>query len=203
MSKTNHSLNHIVLASSNSGKLKEFQSLFLDTQLSIIPQSEFNITDADETGLSFIENALIKARHACEQTGLPAIADDSGLAVDALNGAPGIYSARYAGIPGDPKACNIKLLADMKLIPKAQRSAKFHCVLVYLKHAQDPTPIIAHGIWQGEILENDLGSGGFGYDPLFYDPLLNKSAAQLSKAEKNQVSHRGQAMRKLLAELIK
>lgn len=203
---TQESSKKVVLASSNQGKLKEFESLFLNTNITIVPQSEFNVSDAEETGLTFIENAIIKARHACEQTGLPAIADDSGLAVDALNGAPGIYSARYAGRPGDTQACNQKLLVDMQHIAKNQkhqRSAKFHCVLVYLEHAKDPTPVISHGIWEGEILEQYEGSGGFGYDPLFYDPLLSKSAAQLSKAEKNQVSHRGKAMRELLAKLIK
>ena len=201
MVKQATSVSNIVLASSNKGKLKEFESLFLSTGINIVPQSQFNMKDADETGLTFIENALIKARHACEQTCLPAIADDSGLAVDALGGAPGIYSARYAGKRGDAVACNVKLLEAMRDIPKQDRSARFHCVLVFMKHPSDPTPLIAHGVWPGEILQNMQGSGGFGYDPLFFDPFLKKSAAELDKAEKNIVSHRGQAMQKLITLL--
>jgi XTP/dITP diphosphohydrolase len=197
----------IVLASSNVGKLKELQSLLAALPVDILAQSGFGVDDADETGLTFIENAIIKARHASAITGLPAIADDSGLAVDALGGAPGIYSARYAELPVDIKglardeANNTKLLAALRDTPDAQRGAQFHCVLVFLRHAADPTPLVCHGQWHGSILHAAAGAGGFGYDPLFLVPDHRCSSAELSANEKNRISHRAQASQQLLAAL--
>lgn len=197
----------IVLASGNAGKLKELQILFAGLAVDIVAQSELGIDDADETGLTFIENAIIKARHASAASGLPAIADDSGLAVDTLGGAPGIYSARYAELPASVKgaerdqANNLKLLNALKEIPDKNRGAQFHCVLVYLRHAADPTPLVCHGQWQGTIMHAVAGTGGFGYDPLFFVPERGCSSAELTAAEKNQLSHRAQASRKLLDAL--
>lgn len=197
----------IVLASSNVGKLKELQSLLSALPVDIIAQSEFGVHDADETGLTFIENAIIKARHASAITGLPAIADDSGLAVDALGGAPGIYSARYAELPADIKglprdqANNSRLLEALRDTPDSQRGAQFHCVLVFMRHAADPTPLVCHGQWHGSILHTAAGAGGFGYDPLFLVPGHGCSSAELSAAEKNRISHRAQASQLLLAAL--
>lgn len=188
----------IVLASNNLGKIKEFNTLFRRFNIDVKPQGEFNVDDADETGLTFVENAILKARHACTLTGLPAIADDSGIEVDVLNGAPGIYSARFAGQHGDDAANNALLLEKLAGVPTAQRSARFHCVLVFLRHANDPTPIIAHGTWEGRILESSEGEEGFGYDPLFYVPEKGCSSASLSKETKNQISHRAQALQQLL-----
>lgn len=194
-------LHKVVLATGNQGKVKEFSSLFADFKLRVVPQSEFAVPEVAETGTTFVENAIIKARHAAKLSGLPAIADDSGLVVDALNGAPGIYSSRYAG-SGATDADNInKLLAALKGTPTAQRSAHFLCVLVFLRHAEDPTPIICQGQWQGQIAHNRQGEQGFGYDPIFWLPELNKSAAQLEKSEKNALSHRGKALRQLTAHL--
>src|SRR3989338_6594206 len=191
----------IVLASGNAGKLKELQALLADQGLSLISQSELGLQEADETGLTFVENAILKARFASEQSGLPALADDSGLAVDALGGAPGIYSARYSG-EGATDQRNIDLLLErLRDVPDAERSAQFHCVLVLLRHANDPVPLICHGIWQGKILTEARGDGGFGYDPVFWVPELNCVAAELSKAQKNSISHRGQALRQLLQQL--
>lgn len=190
----------IVLASGNAGKLKElsafFATHFADQQVELLPQSAFDVPDADETGLSFVENAILKARHACQITGLPAIADDSGLEVDALQGAPGIYSARYSG-EGD-QANNDKLLNALSGVAPADRGARFQCVLVYMRHAQDPTPQVFQGAWEGRILEQASGSEGFGYDPVFYALNPGCGAAELSKEQKNAVSHRGVAMQKLL-----
>lgn len=190
----------IVLASGNTGKLKElsafFATHFADQQVELLPQSAFDVPDADETGLSFVENAILKARHACQITGLPAIADDSGLEVDALQGAPGIYSARYSG-EGD-QANNDKLLNALSGVAPADRGARFQCVLVYMRHAQDPTPQVFQGAWEGRILEQASGSEGFGYDPVFYALNPGCGAAELSKEQKNAVSHRGVAMQKLL-----
>lgn len=197
----------IVLASSNVGKLKELQSLLAALPVDILAQSAFGVDDADETGLTFIENAIIKARHASAITGLPAIADDSGLAVDALGGAPGIYSARYAELPADIKglardeANNTKLLAALRDTPDSQRGAQFHCVLVFLRHAADPTPLVCQGQWHGSILHAAAGEGGFGYDPLFLVPEHGCSSAELSATEKNRISHRAQASQLLLAAL--
>jgi len=197
----------IVLASSNIGKLKELQSMLAALPVNIIAQSELGVVDAEETGLTFIENAIIKARHASAITGLPSIADDSGLAVDALGGAPGIYSARYAKLPANVKgqaldqANNTKLIEALRDIPDHQRGAQFHCVLVFMRHAADPTPLVCHGQWHGSILQAAAGAGGFGYDPLFLVPDHGYSSAELSTNEKNRISHRAQACQLLLAAL--
>lgn len=196
-----------VLASNNKGKLAEFERLFAETDLdiAIIPQGQLNIEDAIEDGLSFVENAIIKARHASRISGLPAIADDSGLCVPVLGNAPGIYSARYAGEHGNDAKNNAKLIEDLQAI-RAQNSDRpieglFVCVLALVRHADDPLPIIAHGLWQGEILAEAYGDDGFGYDPLFWLTELEATAASLDSAHKNQVSHRGQAIRQLLQQL--
>ena len=194
---TMYCTDHWVLASNNAGKLREFNQLLAPLAINIQPQAELDVPDAIEDGLSFIENALIKARHAARLTGLPALADDSGLEVDALQGAPGIYSARYASMAGGEKSdlANMdKLLADLKHVPPAQRSARFHCVLAFMRHAEDPTPIVIQGTWEGTLLEAPAGDDGFGYDPIFWVQSHQCSSAQLSKAEKNQLSHRGQAV---------
>lgn len=190
----------IVLASSNAGKLVELQAIFSQKDVRLVPQSEYGVSDADETGLSFVENALIKARHACSETGLPAIADDSGIEVDALNGEPGIYSARYAGSSGPQadKDNNAKLLAELALIPEAERTARFQCVIAYLRHERDPMPLICQGTWEGRILFLESGSNGFGYDPLFYVPTHGCASADLDPEIKNSISHRGQALTQLL-----
>ena len=191
----------IVLASSNAGKVREFNQLLGGLHLEVVPQSQFNVADVDETGLTFVENAILKARHAAQHTGLPALADDSGLEVDALHGAPGIYSARYAGA-GASDADNLKkLLEALKDVPEQNRGARFQCVLVYLRHALDPTPLICQGTWEGRILPEARGSSGFGYDPVFFVPTHSLSAAELSAPIKNSLSHRGQALRQLLASL--
>lgn len=191
----------VILATSNPGKVRELAELLNNFGLNIIAQSEYNVSSVEETGLTFIENALLKARHAARTTGLPAIADDSGIAVDALQGAPGIYSARYAG-EGSTDQDNVnKLLLAMKDVPEGQRQAAFHCVLVYLKHAEDPTPIVCYGRWPGVITNVADGEGGFGYDPVFYVTAAGKTAAQMSKVEKSAVSHRGQALKLLLEAL--
>ncbi|GKV74941.1 RdgB/HAM1 family non-canonical purine NTP pyrophosphatase [Pectobacterium brasiliense] len=191
----------VVLATGNPGKVRELASLLADFGLDIVAQTELGVDSAEETGLTFIENAILKARHAAHITGLPAIADDSGLAVDALGGAPGIYSARYAGVDASDQQNLDKLLLTLKDVPDAQRRASFHCVLVYLRHAEDPTPIVCHGSWQGVLTHEAAGSGGFGYDPIFFVPELGKTAAELTREEKNAQSHRGQALRLLLDAL--
>lgn len=191
----------IVLASSNQGKLVEFQLLLKNPGFAVVPQSEFSVPDIEETGLTFVENAILKARNACQHSGLPALADDSGIEVDALNGAPGIYSARFSGAEATDTRNNEKLLEDLKGLPKAQRSARYQCLLVYMEHANDPTPIICQGSWEGHILEKPIGTNGFGYDPLFFVPTHNCSSAQLSKDVKNSISHRAIAMQKLLRKL--
>lgn len=191
----------IVLASSNPGKLREFNQLLGGLQIEVLPQSHFKVVDAEETGLSFVENALLKARNAAQHTNLPALADDSGLEVDALRGAPGIYSARYAGM-GASDAENLKKLLDqLRDVAPAQRTARFQCVLVYLRHALDPTPLICQGTWEGSILDVPRGSNGFGYDPVFYVPSHSCSAAELPPETKNSLSHRGQALRDLVARI--
>ena len=192
-------MQRIVLASGNKGKLKELNSILDSEALELIPQSVFNVTEVAETGLSFVENALIKARHACLKTGLPSIADDSGLEVDALEGAPGIYSARYAEITG-PKADaenNIKLLQELKDVPQLERTARFQCVIVYLRHAKDPMPLVSQGSWEGQILFAEEGRNGFGYDPLFYVPTHSCSSAELDPRIKNNLSHRRKALNQL------
>lgn len=198
--------NQIILASNNKGKIAEFELLFADLpqSIEIIAQGQRQIPDAIEDGLSFVENAIIKARHAARLSGLPAIADDSGLVVPILNHAPGIYSARYAGEHGNDEANNQKLLQELKPFRKENTpiQAMFVCVLVYVHHADDPLPIICEGIWHGEILEQAKGENGFGYDPLFWLPDLNCSSAELEKAEKNKISHRGIAMQQLKQRLF-
>jgi len=196
--------NQWVLASNNKGKLAEFKRLFAEANLevTIIPQGQLDIEDAVEDGLSFIENAIIKARHASRISGLPAIADDSGLCVPVLGNAPGIYSARYAGEHGNDAKNNAKLVADLQSMRGEQPiKGMFVCVLAMVRHADDSLPIIAQGLWQGEILEAAHGDGGFGYDPLFWLPDLQATAASLSAADKNRISHRGQAIQQLLAQL--
>jgi XTP/dITP diphosphohydrolase len=187
----------IVLASSNQGKLREINAIFEDQPYQLIPQVDYNVSDADETGLSFVENAIIKARHAAQHTGLMALADDSGIEVDFLDGAPGIYSARYAGQPCDNQANNDQLLSALAGVPNEQRSARFQCVIVLMRHAHDPTPLICSGTWEGFIVEEQTGTNGFGYDPLFFVPSHGCTSAQLSPEIKNQLSHRGQALRQL------
>ncbi len=189
----------VILASGNPGKLKEMRALLKDVGFDLQPQSAFDVIEVEETGLSFVENAILKARHACAATGLPAIADDSGIEVDALHGAPGIYSARFSG--ADDQSNNQKLLRELTGLSGEQREARYQCVLVYMAHAQDPTPVIAQGTWKGRILETPTGEGGFGYDPLFWVPTHGLSAAQLPTAEKNRISHRAKAMRRLAAQL--
>ena len=195
----------LVLASNNKGKIAEFEKMFSDLNLpvDVIPQGQLNIEDAIEDGLSFVENAIIKARHAARISGKPAIADDSGLCVPILGGAPGIYSARFAGAHGDDDANNAKLLADLKPLRQHGKAidGMFVCVLALVEHADDPLPKIFQGIWHGEILQQARGENGFGYDPLFWLPELNVSSAELSKEEKNKISHRGQAMQLLRASL--
>ncbi|GGB02928.1 RdgB/HAM1 family non-canonical purine NTP pyrophosphatase [Agarivorans gilvus] len=191
----------VVLATGNPGKVAELSDLLKPLNKQIIAQSEFNIEDAAETGTTFVENAIIKARHAARITGLAAIADDSGLAVDYLNGAPGLYSSRYAGEQASDHDNLVKLLAALEGVPEAQRGAEFHCVLVYLRHADDPAPLICHGKWRGRITTQVHGEGGFGYDPIFWVELQQATSAQLTKAEKNALSHRGMALRQLLTQM--
>lgn len=191
----------VVLASSNAGKVREFSALLAGFGWEVIPQDELEVIEAEETGLSFVENAILKARNAAEQTGLPALADDSGLVVDALNGQPGIYSARFAGKPGHSAANNARLLAELQGVPAAQRTARFRCCIVFVRNAADPVPLIAEADWEGRILEKASGQQGFGYDPLFYVPEHDCSAAELEPAEKNRISHRGQALKILTQRL--
>lgn len=191
----------IVLASNNKGKVREFAEMLSTLNMEVVPQAAFNIDDADETGLTFVENAIIKARHASAIAGNPAIADDSGLEVDFLNGAPGIYSARYSGEGATDEKNLLKLLEALKDVPEENRTARFQCLLVYMRHAEDPTPLICQGTWEGIITTEPHGENGFGYDPIFHVPTHNCSSAQLSSDEKNVLSHRGQALKKLLAAL--
>jgi XTP/dITP diphosphohydrolase len=188
----------IVLASNNKGKLREFTDLFASTGINILPQSDFQVEDAIEDGLSFVENAIIKARHACKITGLPAIADDSGLEVDALKGEPGIYSARYSGEHGDDSKHNQLVLEKLKGLPHEKRTARFQCVLAFMRHSEDPTPLICQASWEGYILDELRGKNGFGYDPLFWVEEKQCSSAELPKEEKNNISHRGKALQLLV-----
>ncbi len=190
----------LVLASNNPGKVKEIQKL-IPSPYEIIPQAEFEIPEADETGLTFVENAILKARNACQHTKLSAISDDSGLEIDALQGEPGIYSARYAGANSDNKANIAKVLTALTDVPIEKRSARFQCVMVYLRHAKDPSPIICQGTWEGSILLQEQGHNGFGYDPIFFVPTQNCSAAELAIEMKNKISHRGQALHQLIKKL--
>ncbi|MEC9314703.1 MAG: RdgB/HAM1 family non-canonical purine NTP pyrophosphatase [Pseudomonadota bacterium] len=193
-------MSQIVLATGNQGKLREFAQLLAPLSINVVTQAEMGVTEVAETGLSFVENAIIKARNACAQTGLPAIADDSGLEVDALLGAPGIYSSRYAG-ENASDADNIDaLLTALQDVPDTERQARFQCVLVFMRHADDPTPLICQGTWHGQILTAPAGDGGFGYDPVFFVAETDCSAAELSAQQKHAVSHRGQAMRRFIEE---
>lgn len=189
----------IVLASNNQGKLKEFYQILLPLGVELHSQSEFDVPEADEPFFTFVENALAKARHASKLTGLPALADDSGICVNALQGAPGVFSARYAGEPKSDSRNNQKLIADLQ--NKADKSAYYYCVLVLVRSEHDPQPVIADGIWNGEIVASARGENGFGYDPHFWIPSLNKTVAELSAEQKNQLSHRGQALRALFEKL--
>ncbi len=191
----------IVLASSNPGKLREFAALLGDSGLDVIPQTSLGVDDAEETGLTFIENALLKARHAAQVSGLPSLADDSGLCVDHLHGAPGLYSARYSGGHGDAAANNVKLLGELEGVATAQRGAFFICVLVLLQHTEDPAPLIAEARWHGRILTQGRGQGGFGYNPVFLPDGQDQSVAEMDEALKNRLSHRGQALAMLRGRL--
>ncbi len=191
----------IVLASNNADKLREFNQLLAESGFEVTPQRALGVEEAEETGQTFVENALLKARQAAAHTGLPAIADDSGLEVDALAGAPGIYSARYAGPGADDQANLDKLLADLEGVAEEQRTARFQCLIVFLRHAADPTPLICQGTWEGRILHAAQGDNGFGYDPVFYVPQQGCSSAQLPPAVKNRLSHRAQALQQLVRAL--
>jgi XTP/dITP diphosphohydrolase len=196
-----HRGEQIVLASNNAGKVREFNQLLAAEEIQVIPQKEFDIGEVEETGLTFVENAILKARHAALQSGLPTIADDSGLEVDALKGAPGIYSARYAGPGCSDQENNRKLLEALEEVPEKGRGARFQCLMVYLRHAEDPTPIICQGTWEGRILRQPQGDNGFGYDPVFLVPEQGCSSAELPAELKNRLSHRGQALQQMLIAL--
>lgn len=191
----------VVLASGNRGKLAEIRDVLADTGIELVAQSELGIDDAEETGATFVENALLKARHAARASGLPALGDDSGICVDELGGAPGLVSARYAGAHGDAAANIAKLLAALAGVEDTRRGAHFHCTLVLVRTADDPAPLIAEGRWHGRILHAPRGDKGFGYDPVFFDSKLGQGAGELDPAVKNRVSHRGQALARL-RELI-
>jgi XTP/dITP diphosphohydrolase len=184
----------IVLASNNLGKLAEMRAILADFDIELIAQADLDIADIEETGTTFVENALLKARHAARASGLPALGDDSGLCVDALGGAPGLYSARYAGSHGDATANIAKLLDALRDVPPEARTAHFHCTIVLLRSTDDPAPLIAEGRWQGRVLDAPRGDGGFGYDPVFLDPSIGLGAAELDAATKNRISHRGLAL---------
>jgi XTP/dITP diphosphohydrolase len=193
----------ILFASNNPGKIREVREILAELGLTVISQSEYGVTDAEETGLTFIENAIIKARHAARLSTLPALADDSGLEVDALNGSPGVFSARYAGIGASDADNNAKLIKALECVPHSSRTARFRCVMAYIRHADDPSPVIAEGIWEGVLLDEPRGSGGFGYDPYFFVPEKGCTSAELSTEIKNDLSHRGQALRRMAAELMR
>ena len=189
----------LVIASNNAGKIREIKHLLEPLGITVLPQSQFHVSEVDEPHPTFIENAIIKARNACEQTGLPSLADDSGICVNALNGQPGVLSARYSGEPKSDERNNRKLIDALR--SQADRRAHYYCVIVLLLHAGDPQPIIADGSWHGEILSDKRGEGGFGYDPHFYLPALGKTAAELPMEQKNRISHRGQALAGLISRL--
>jgi len=191
----------IVLASGNAGKLREFNQVLAGLDFQVLPQSLFAVGEVEETGLTFVENAILKARHVSQVSGLPALADDSGLEVDFLQGAPGIYSARFSGAGATDARNNAKLLELLADVPEAKRTARFQCLLVYLRHPQDPTPLICQGTWEGRILEAPQGDNGFGYDPLFWVPQCGLSSAQLAPEQKNRLSHRGQAVAEFVRQL--
>ena len=192
---------NIVLASSNPGKVREINQLLAELDMHVVAQGDYGVMDAEETGLTFVENAILKARNAAAHTGQPAIADDSGIEVDALNGAPGIYSARYAGAGASDQDNLQKLLEALRDIPESERTARFQCLMVYMRHGEDPTPLICQGTWEGRILFEPRGENGFGYDPVFHVPTHNCSSAELEPDVKNALSHRGQALRLLLGAL--
>jgi len=194
-------MKQLVLATGNAGKVKEMTEMLQPLGWKVTPQSEFFDSEAEETGLSFIENAILKARYACAKTGLPAIADDSGLEVSALQGQPGIYSSRYAGEEATDQENLQKLLIEMEEVPPCMRQASFYCAMVFCRHANDPTPLVALGRWNGEILHEPVGSGGFGYDPIFFVPDQGVSSAELTKAQKNTISHRAQALQALVEQM--
>lgn len=194
-------MKQVVLATGNAGKVKEMSEILQPLGWKVSPQSEFFDSEAEETGLSFIENAILKARYACAQTGLSAIADDSGIEVSALLGQPGIYSSRYAGENATDQDNIDKLLAAMEDVPPCQRQASFYCAMVFCRHANDPTPLVALGRWQGEILHEPVGAGGFGYDPIFFVPDQGVSSAELTKEQKNKISHRAQALHALVKQI--
>ena len=191
----------IVLASGNAKKAAEMQTILEPLGRTVVRQSEFDVPEAAETGLTFVENALLKARNAAQYTGLPAVADDSGIEVDALDGAPGIYSARFAGPDAGDDANNAKLLEQLRNVPDELRTARYQCLIVLLRHAADPVPLICHGSWPGRILHAPRGSGGFGYDPYFFDPEWDLSAAEMDPNHKNRISHRGKALNQLIKVL--
>lgn len=194
-------MSRVVLATSNAGKLREINQMLAGLGIHAVPQSEFRVPDIAETGVSFVENAILKARNAARHAQLPAIADDSGIEVDALGGAPGVYSARYAGTGASDNDNLQKLLTELRDVPQPDRSARFRCLMVYLRHADDATPIICQGTWEGSILPGARGANGFGYDPVFFVPTHQCSAAELPPETKNALSHRGQALRQLVAAL--
>lgn len=194
-------MSKIVLATGNQGKVREMAGILSEFGFDVVAQSEFNVSEVAETGTTFIENAIIKARHAAKETGLPAIADDSGLEVDYLNGAPGIYSARYSGEDATDKQNIEKLLNAMQGVETEKRTARFHCVLVLMRHENDPTPLVCHGKWEGQILTEEHGENGFGYDPVFFVPEDNCASAELDPSRKKQLSHRGKALASLFKAL--
>lgn len=194
-------MSKLVLASGNRKKIAELQEILDNFGIEVVPQNAFGVPEAEETGTTFVENAIIKARNACQHTGLPAIADDSGIEVDALNGAPGVYSARFSGADATDENNNALLVEKLRDVPEAKRTARYHAVLVLMRHADDPTPLIAHGSWEGRIILEPRGSNGFGYDPHFLVPELNLTAAELSAAEKHARSHRGKALAQLVGLL--
>lgn len=196
-------MQQIVLATANPGKVRELSALLANLDVEILPQSVLQVPEVEETGLSFVENAILKARHATQYTGLPAIADDSGLEVDALHGAPGIYSARYAGPGASDRDNRERLLAELSSVPDAHRTARYQCLLVLLRHPADPTPLICQGTWEGVIAHTPRGEHGFGYDPVFYVPELDMTAAELAPEIKNRLSHRGQALAQLVRILTR
>ena len=195
-------MKRLVLASGNAGKLRELSAILADLGYALLPQAQFDVPEAAETGTTFVENAIIKARNAAAHTGLPALADDSGIEVDALDGAPGVLSARFAGPGADDTANNALLISQLRDVPEAQRGARYRAVIVLLRHAADPSPLICEGSWQGRIQLEPEGDGGFGYDPYFFLPDLGCTSAQLNAAEKNRLSHRGQALRGLKSRLV-
>jgi XTP/dITP diphosphohydrolase len=194
-------MKQLVLASANPGKLRELSDILDDLGFQLHAQSEFDVAEVAETGTTFVENAIIKARHAAALTGLPALADDSGIEVDALDGAPGVYSARFAGADADDSANNALLVSRLQAVPAAERSARYRAVIVFMRHAGDPSPLICEGCWEGIIQLEPAGTGGFGYDPYFYLPDQGCTSAQLSADEKNRLSHRGAALQELKRKL--